>query len=86
MIPKHFLPNVVRLCGKLEMLDRLLPKLKATDHRVGLLLLSIELDIFFISELDFVHLVFCVSEVFVIDVSYFTVTNPAACSSNSTLS
>ncbi|KAK2975575.1 hypothetical protein RJ640_014062 [Escallonia rubra] len=34
LIPKHYLPNFVRLCGKLEMLDRLLPKLKATDHRV----------------------------------------------------
>ncbi|KAL8131393.1 hypothetical protein AgCh_007358 [Apium graveolens] len=33
-IPKHYLPNIVRLCGKLEMLDRILPKLKATDHRV----------------------------------------------------
>ncbi|KAI8526239.1 hypothetical protein RHMOL_Rhmol13G0293200 [Rhododendron molle] len=33
-VPEHYLPNVVRLCGKLEMLDRLLPKLKATDHRV----------------------------------------------------
>ncbi|GAB4851223.1 hypothetical protein Ancab_030519 [Ancistrocladus abbreviatus] len=33
-IPKHFLPPLVRLCGKLEMLDRLLPKLKATNHRV----------------------------------------------------
>ncbi|CAI9106540.1 OLC1v1005724C1 [Oldenlandia corymbosa var. corymbosa] len=33
-IPQHYLPNIVRLCGKLEMLDRLLPKLKATDHRV----------------------------------------------------
>ncbi|XP_024989760.1 chromatin structure-remodeling complex protein SYD isoform X4 [Cynara cardunculus var. scolymus] len=33
-IPKHYLPNVIRFCGKLEMLDRLLPKLKATDHRV----------------------------------------------------
>ncbi|CAA7052050.1 unnamed protein product [Microthlaspi erraticum] len=33
-IPQHFLPPVIRLCGKLEMLDRLLPKLKATDHRV----------------------------------------------------
>ncbi|XP_057484084.1 chromatin structure-remodeling complex protein SYD-like isoform X2 [Actinidia eriantha] len=33
-VPKHYLPNMVRLCGKLEMLDRLLPKLKATDHRV----------------------------------------------------
>nr|GLL31664.1 chromatin structure-remodeling complex protein SYD isoform X2 [Ipomoea trifida] len=33
-IPKHYLPYVVRLCGKLEVLDRLLPKLKATDHRV----------------------------------------------------
>ncbi|KAJ8766374.1 hypothetical protein K2173_022433 [Erythroxylum novogranatense] len=34
LIPKHFLPPIIRLCGKLEMLDRLLPKLKATDHRV----------------------------------------------------
>ncbi|CAN6551450.1 unnamed protein product [Malus baccata var. baccata] len=34
LIPKHYLPPVIRLCGKLEMLDRLLPKLKATDHRV----------------------------------------------------
>ncbi|XP_038721523.1 uncharacterized protein LOC120013703 isoform X1 [Tripterygium wilfordii] len=34
LIPKHYLPPVLRLCGKLEMLDRLLPKLKATDHRV----------------------------------------------------
>ncbi|GMP88119.1 hypothetical protein CsSME_00040216 [Camellia sinensis var. sinensis] len=33
-IPTHYLPSIVRLCGKLEMLDRLLPKLKATDHRV----------------------------------------------------
>ncbi|XP_043720018.1 chromatin structure-remodeling complex protein SYD-like isoform X3 [Telopea speciosissima] len=34
LIPKHYLPPLIRLCGKLEMLDRLLPKLKATDHRV----------------------------------------------------
>ncbi|KAL3354169.1 hypothetical protein AABB24_018693, partial [Solanum stoloniferum] len=34
LVPKHYLPTFVRLCGKLEMLDRLLPKLKATDHRV----------------------------------------------------
>ncbi|KAG1358761.1 hypothetical protein COCNU_08G002070 [Cocos nucifera] len=34
LLPKHYLPSFVRLCGKLEMLDRLLPKLKATDHRV----------------------------------------------------
>ncbi|XP_015874475.3 chromatin structure-remodeling complex protein SYD isoform X3 [Ziziphus jujuba] len=34
LIPKHYLPTVIRLCGKLEMLDRILPKLKATDHRV----------------------------------------------------
>ncbi|WCJ22617.1 Chromatin structure-remodeling complex protein SYD [Euphorbia peplus] len=34
LVPKHFLPPIIRLCGKLEMLDRLLPKLKATDHRV----------------------------------------------------
>ncbi|XP_024638089.1 chromatin structure-remodeling complex protein SYD isoform X1 [Medicago truncatula] len=33
-IPKHYLPPIIRLCGKLEMLDRVLPKLKATDHRV----------------------------------------------------
>ncbi|XP_042420357.1 chromatin structure-remodeling complex protein SYD-like isoform X1 [Zingiber officinale] len=33
-LPKHFLPPIIRLCGKLEMLDRLLPKLKATGHRV----------------------------------------------------
>ncbi|XP_017423795.1 chromatin structure-remodeling complex protein SYD isoform X2 [Vigna angularis] len=33
-IPKHYLPPIIRLCGKLEMLDRLLPKLKAADHRV----------------------------------------------------
>ncbi|CAL0307241.1 unnamed protein product [Lupinus luteus] len=34
LIPKHYLPPIIRLCGKLEMLDRLLPKLKAADHRV----------------------------------------------------
>ncbi|KAG7018651.1 Chromatin structure-remodeling complex protein SYD, partial [Cucurbita argyrosperma subsp. argyrosperma] len=34
LIPKHYLPPIIRLCGKLEMLDRILPKLKATDHRV----------------------------------------------------
>lgn len=34
LLPKHFLPPIIRLCGKLEMLDRLLPKLKATGHRV----------------------------------------------------
>lgn len=34
LLPAHYLPSLVRLCGKLEMLDRLLPKLKATDHRV----------------------------------------------------
>ncbi|KAI7726311.1 hypothetical protein M8C21_012286, partial [Ambrosia artemisiifolia] len=33
-VPKHYLPNIIRFCGKLEMLDRLLPKLKATDHRI----------------------------------------------------
>ncbi|MED6119742.1 hypothetical protein PIB30_014606 [Stylosanthes scabra] len=33
-IPKHYLLPIIRLCGKLETLDRLLPKLKATDHRV----------------------------------------------------
>ncbi|GAV63394.1 SNF2_N domain-containing protein/Helicase_C domain-containing protein [Cephalotus follicularis] len=33
-IPKHYMPPIIRLCGKLEMLDRILPKLKATDHRV----------------------------------------------------
>ncbi|GMI72102.1 hypothetical protein HRI_000879500 [Hibiscus trionum] len=34
LIPQHYLPPIIRLCGKLEMLDRLLPKLKATDHRI----------------------------------------------------
>ncbi|XVF38622.1 hypothetical protein REPUB_Repub20aG0118300 [Reevesia pubescens] len=34
LIPQHYLPTIIRHCGKLEMLDRLLPKLKATDHRV----------------------------------------------------
>ncbi|KAF8401562.1 hypothetical protein HHK36_012504 [Tetracentron sinense] len=34
LIPKHYLPPIVRLCGKLEILDRILPKLKETDHRV----------------------------------------------------
>ncbi|CAM6088580.1 unnamed protein product [Calypogeia fissa] len=34
MMPEHFLPPIVRLCGKLEMLDRILPKLKAANHRV----------------------------------------------------
>ncbi|XP_022723174.1 chromatin structure-remodeling complex protein SYD-like isoform X3 [Durio zibethinus] len=34
LIPQHYLPPIIRHCGKLEMLDRLLPKLKATDHRV----------------------------------------------------
>ncbi|KAK8709789.1 hypothetical protein V6N13_060791 [Hibiscus sabdariffa] len=33
-VPQHYLPPIIRLCGKLEMLDRLLPKLKATDHRI----------------------------------------------------
>ncbi|KAL7589047.1 hypothetical protein Lser_V15G37853 [Lactuca serriola] len=35
-IPNNFLPNVIKFYGNLEMLDRLLPKLKATDHRVDL--------------------------------------------------
>ncbi|ONK80575.1 uncharacterized protein A4U43_C01F19350 [Asparagus officinalis] len=35
LLPRHYLPSLVRLCGKLEMLDHLLPKLKATDHRVS---------------------------------------------------
>ncbi|XP_057834125.2 uncharacterized protein LOC131044739 isoform X2 [Cryptomeria japonica] len=34
MLPPHYLPTIVRLCAKLEMLDRILPKLKATNHRV----------------------------------------------------
>ncbi|XP_078434053.1 uncharacterized protein LOC144705318 [Wolffia australiana] len=34
LLPKHYLPPLVRLCGKIEMVDRLLPKLKATGHRV----------------------------------------------------
>jgi hypothetical protein len=33
-IPKHYLPPIIRLCEKLETLDRVLPKLKETDHRV----------------------------------------------------
>ncbi|KAG6509979.1 hypothetical protein ZIOFF_027987 [Zingiber officinale] len=33
-LPKHFLPPIIRLCGKLKMLDSLLPKLKATGHQV----------------------------------------------------
>lgn len=34
MLPPHYLPSIVRLCAKLETLDRILPKLKATGHRV----------------------------------------------------
>ncbi|KAJ7568362.1 hypothetical protein O6H91_01G029300 [Diphasiastrum complanatum] len=34
LLPTHYLPPIVRLCGKLEMLDRILPKLKASNHRV----------------------------------------------------
>jgi SNF2 family DNA or RNA helicase len=35
VLPAHYLPLMVRFCGKLEMLDRILPKLKAANHRVG---------------------------------------------------
>jgi len=34
LLPLHYLPPIVRLCAKLETLDRILPKLKATNHRV----------------------------------------------------
>ncbi|OAE35580.1 hypothetical protein AXG93_2841s1140 [Marchantia polymorpha subsp. ruderalis] len=34
LMPEHYLPPIVRLCGKLETLDRILPKLKAANHRV----------------------------------------------------
>lgn len=34
VLPPHYLPIVVRFCGKLEMLDRILPKLKAANHKV----------------------------------------------------
>lgn len=34
MLPPHYLPPIIRLCAKLETLDRILPKLKATGHRV----------------------------------------------------
>ncbi|XP_024543984.1 uncharacterized protein LOC9654887 [Selaginella moellendorffii] len=34
LLPSHYLPTVIRLCGKLEMLDRILPKLKKSNHRV----------------------------------------------------
>ncbi|CAK9259395.1 unnamed protein product [Sphagnum jensenii] len=34
VLPAHYLPLMVRFCGKLEMLDRILPKLKAANHRV----------------------------------------------------
>ena len=34
LLPPHYLPAIVRLCAKLETLDRILPKLKATNHRV----------------------------------------------------
>ncbi|KAJ7527479.1 hypothetical protein O6H91_16G056700 [Diphasiastrum complanatum] len=34
LLPAHYLPPMVRLCGKLEMLDRILPKLEASNHKV----------------------------------------------------
>lgn len=34
LMPDHPLIPEIRLCGKLEVLDRLLPKLKASNHRV----------------------------------------------------
>lgn len=36
MLQSHGLPPEVRLCGKLETLDRILPKLHATGHKVRL--------------------------------------------------
>jgi hypothetical protein len=35
-LPPHSLPAEVRLCGKLELLDRVLVKLKAGGHKVRL--------------------------------------------------
>lgn len=34
-LPPHCLPPEVRLCGKLELLDRLLVKLRAGGHKVS---------------------------------------------------
>ena len=34
-LPAHCLPAEVRLCSKLELLDRMLVKLKAGGHRVS---------------------------------------------------
>lgn len=34
-LPRHCLPPEVRLCAKLELLDRLLVKLRAGGHKVG---------------------------------------------------
>ena len=36
MLPLHETPPEVRLCGKMEVLDRILPKLLATSHKVCL--------------------------------------------------
>lgn len=36
LLPAHEAPPEVRLCGKLEVLDRILPKLHATRHKVRL--------------------------------------------------
>lgn len=36
LLPPHSLPAEVRLCGKLELLDRVLFKLRAGGHKVGL--------------------------------------------------
>lgn len=35
LLPAHSLPAEVRLCAKLELLDRVLPKLKAGGHKVS---------------------------------------------------
>jgi len=35
MLPIHEVPPEVRLCGKLEVLDRILPKLHATRHKAS---------------------------------------------------
>ena len=34
LLPRHSLPAEVRLCGKLELLDRILIKLRAGGHKV----------------------------------------------------
>ena len=36
MLPQHVLPPEVRLCGKMEVLDRILLKLHTAGHKVRL--------------------------------------------------